>query len=183
MLDLWQNLETVRIKLRKITNQDLEFIFRHFSDEDVCRFLVDAEPAESRQAAKEIINWCNNGGNPNSRQNRWIIELKESGTPIGTIGLHNWDKTNHIAELGYDLSRPYWGQGIMSEALHRVLTFAFAEMQLNRVQAFVHLQNAGSYQVLRRQGFVAEGIVRDKHFFRGKYYDHYLLSLLKRDFR
>lgn len=43
------------------------------------------------------------------------------------------------------------------------------------------LANTGSYSVLKKQGFVAEGIVRDKHFFRGKYYDHFLLALLKKD--
>ncbi len=182
MLDLWQTLETGRTALRKITNRDLDFVFRHFSDEDVCRFLVDAEPVSSAAEAQDIIDWCNNYGNPSSRQNRWMIEWKDTGNPIGTIGFHNWDKANHIVELGYDLSKEYWGKGIMTEVMHRVLTFVFREMQVNRVQAFVHLENAPSYHVLKKQGFVAEGIIRDRHFFRGRYYDHHLLSLLKHDF-
>jgi len=168
--------------LRKITEQDLDFILNHFRDPHVCRYLVDSEPPSCVADAKEIADWCNGNGNPNSRQNRWLIILKETAEPIGTVGFHNWDKGNHLAEVGYDLSFAHWGKGIMSEVLQRALAFGFAEMQLNRVQAFVHLQNAGSYHVLTKQGFVAEGVVREKHFYRGKYYDHFLLALLQRDF-
>lgn len=182
MFDLWPTLETERTSLRRITGQDLDFILSHFRDSEVCRYLVDQEPPGSAAEAQEIIDWCNGNGNPNSRQNRWLIVLKRTGEPIGTVGFHNWDKQNHTAEMGYDLTPAHWGKGIMTEVLRRALSFGFSEMHLNRVQAFVHLQNAGSYQVLRKLGFVAEGIIREKHLFRGKYYDHYLLALLKRDF-
>ena len=182
MLDLWTSLETQRTILRRINNQDLDFIFGHFRDLEVCRYLVDQEPPGSAEEALQIIDWCNGNGNPNSRQNRWLIVLKETGESIGTVGFHNWDKANHVAEIGYDLSIGHWGKGIMTEVLRLVLDFGFKEMQLNRVQAFVHLQNAASYQVLMKQGFVAEGVIREKHLFRGKYYDHYLLALLERNF-
>lgn len=182
MVDLWPRLDTWRAELRRVTNQDVDFIFSHFSNPDVCRYLVDSEPLSSTEEAQQLIDWCNGYGNPDSRHNRWLITLKETGEPIGTVGFHNWDRTNHIAEIGYDLSSQHWGKGIMSEVLQCVLAFGFDQMQLNRVQAFVHLQNAASYQVLRKLGFVAEGIMRDRHLFRGKYYDHYLLALLKRDF-
>lgn len=181
MLDLWQPLETRRTMLRRITDHDVDFIFDHFCDPNVCRFLVDSEPPSSKEEAKDIINWCNSTGSSNSRQNRWLIMLKETNEAIGTIGFHNWDKRNHIAEIGYDLSFAHWGRGIMSEVLERVLSFGFEEMQLNRIQAFVHLQNIGSYCVLKRRGFVSEGVVRDRHLFQGKYHDHFMLALLKRD--
>ena len=183
MTYLWPTLETERTRLRRITDSDLDFIFNHFRDPDACRYLVDAEPPSSPEESQEIINWCNGNNNPQSRQNRWLIVLKESGQSIGTVGFHNLDRTNHIAEIGYDLEPDYWGRGIMAEVLQRVLDFGFSEMQLNRVQAFVHLQNVGSYRLLRKLGFVAEGVIRDRHFFRGSYYDHHLLSLLKRDFQ
>ncbi len=182
MVDLWPLLETERTELRRITDQDLSFILGHFSDADVCRYMVDAEPPGSAEEAQKIIDWCNGNGNPDSRHNRWLIVLKETGESIGTVGFHNWDRGNHIAEIGYDLSSHHWGKGIMSEVLRCVLAFGFSQMQLNRVQAFVHVQNTASYRMLRKQGFVAEGVIRDKHLFRGEYYDHYLLALLKRDF-
>jgi len=49
----------------------------------------------------EIITWSHsNQENPDN--NRWIIESKENGKAIGTIGFHRWDKSNYIAEIGYD---------------------------------------------------------------------------------
>lgn len=168
--------------LRRIADHDVDFIFGHFRDPDVCRYLVDAEPVSSRDEAQEIIDWCNGSGNQqSSRQNRWLIIWQATGAAIGTIGFHSWDRRNQIAEIGYDLSRACWGRGIMTEVMQPVLGFGFNEMELNRVQASVHVQNASSYRLLRRQGFVAEGVVRARHFFRGEYHDHFLLSLLRRD--
>lgn len=69
--------------------------------------------------------------------------------PIGTIGYHRWDRLNHIAEIGYDLSKPYWKKGLMSEAMKIVLEFGFNKMGLNRIQAFVYISNNDSYNILR----------------------------------
>ncbi len=103
MTYLWPSLETERTRLRRITDQDLDFIFNHFRNPDVCLYLVDAEPPDSPEAAQEIINWCNGNGNPNLRQNRWLIVFKETGQSIGTVGFHNLDRTNHTAEIKHDL--------------------------------------------------------------------------------
>lgn len=168
--------------LRKIGDQDLDFVLSYFREPNVCRYFVDNEPISSTEQAKVIIDWLNGNGSPDSRQNRWLIMLKETGESAGTVGFHNWDRENQIAEVSYDLSPAHWGKGIMSEVLQRVVAFGFGEMQLNRIQAFVHLQNAGSYSVLKKQGFVPEGIVRDKHFSRGKYHDYLLVALLKGGF-
>ena len=67
----------------------------------------------------------------------------------------------------------------MAEALKRALKMGFEDMSLNRIQAFVYVDNIRSVNVLTRLGFSKEGIIRDKHFFRGKYYDHFCFSLLK----
>ena len=57
----------------------------------------------------------------------------------------------------------------------------FNNMALNRINAFVALENINSIKLLEKLGFKNKGIYRDKHLFRGKYYDHYSFSLLKRD--
>jgi ribosomal-protein-alanine N-acetyltransferase len=67
----------------------------------------------------------------------------------------------------------------MTEALQEVIKFGFEKMGLNRIQGFVHTQNEKSVNVLLRLGFKQEGTVREKHYFRGNYYDHFCLSLLK----
>ena len=181
MIDLWEELNTERLTLRKIGYEDAEFILQHFGDEDVCRYLVDNEPITTIEGANEIITWSHSD-QMNPTNNRWLIVLRENNKAIGTIGYHRLDRNNNIAEIGYDLSKSYWNYGIMSEAMKEVLKFGFEKMKLNRIQAFVHVDNAASYHVLRKQGFYAEGIIRDMYLYRGKYHDHYALSLLVRDY-
>lgn len=181
MIDLWVELRTDRLILRKIDFEDIDFILKHFGDEEVCKYMVDNEPITTMEGAKDIINWSHSDKS-NPSNNRWLIILKESNKPIGTIGYHRWDRTNNIAEIGYDLSKSYWKQGLMSEALKKVIEFGFSKMSLNRIQAFVHVENAASYNILRKNGFYAEGIIRDMYYFRGKYHDHYFMSLLLKDY-
>ncbi|MFS1516154.1 GNAT family N-acetyltransferase [Bacillus sp. SCS-151] len=88
---------------------------------------------------------------------------------------------NHIAEIGYDLWLDYWGQGYMKEALTTTIDSAFNNMNLIRINAFVAIENDQSKYLLKSLGFQNEGIHREKHLYRGKYYDHYSYSLLKRE--
>ena len=172
-------LDSDRLTLRTITLDDLEFVFSHFSDPHVHKYLVDEEPVTSEQEAKAIIQWASNPVDITC--NRWIIQLRENGQPVGTCGFHNWDQQNNRVEIGYDLSQSHWRRGITCEAVDMMIQSGFERMGLNRIEAYVHLNNIGSADLLRKLGFQLEGIVRDKHLFRGQYYDHYCFSLLKSD--
>ena len=172
-------LETERLILKKLCPQDVDFIYRHFSNQHVCEFLFDNEPLTSIEGAHAIIDFYADAEQMD--RNRWVIFSKESSEPIGTCGYHRWDRADNIAEIGYDLEREFWGHGYMHEAMQAALEVGFDHMHLNRVQAFVSVQNSRSVKVLKRLGFSEEGIIRDKHYFRGAYYDHFCLSLLKRE--
>lgn len=182
MIDLWEELNTDRLTLRKISFQDVDFIYKHFGDEEVCRYMVDNETVKTIEEAVDIIKWSHSDPEYPTN-NRWLIIYKEKNEPIGTIGYHRWDRNNRIAEIGYDLSKNYWKKGIMSEAMSKVLDFGFHKMGLNRIQAYVHIENTDSYNILRRNGFYAEGIIRDMYLYRGKYHDHYMMSLLAKDYQ
>jgi RimJ/RimL family protein N-acetyltransferase/GrpB-like predicted nucleotidyltransferase (UPF0157 family) len=175
------DLETENLFLKQISMEYQADIFRQFSDNDVNKYLVDAEPFVSMEEAEELINWYTS---PQPRSHhRWVIFRQTDGAFLGTCGYHNWDKNNNICEIGYDLYKDYWGKGYMTEALQEVIKFGFEKMGLNRIQGFIHTQNEKSLNVLFRLGFKQEGIIRDKHYFRGNYYDHFCLSLLKREWQ
>lgn len=176
-----KRIETSRLILRELKEEDANFIFSHFSDEDVCRYLYDEEPLERLEEALDIISWYKDFETKDHC--RWAIEHKQSGNLIGTCGFHNLDRKNNIVELGYDLNKDYWGQGYMLEALEVVVDQAFSNMAINRIQAFVYTGNPGSYRLLEKLHFHQEGVIREKHLFRGKYYDHYCYSLLTNDRR
>ncbi|KAB8135732.1 GNAT family N-acetyltransferase [Gracilibacillus oryzae] len=174
------DLETERLTLRNVSNKDIDFIFQLFSNQKVCEYLYDEELYTERKEAIEFVEW---NSNPEEKgYNRWVLTAKNDHyRQIGTCGYDYWDRTNNIAEIGYDLWHEYWGQGYMREALIVAIESGFNNMGLNRINAYVALENTKSIKLLERIGFTNEGIYRDKHLFRGKYYDHYSFSLLKRE--
>lgn len=175
----WDNIETHRLFLKGLDDSDAEFIFGEFSDEYVCRYLYDAEPFRGIDEARELI--AHFGSDRNTTINRWVIMDKGTGQRLGTCGFHCWDKENNCIEVGYDLREEHCRKGIMTEALTAIIGKAFSEKGINRIQAFVSLDNIASCKVLEKLGFKREGVIREKHYFRGKYYDHFCYSLLKRE--
>lgn len=177
----FQTLDTNRLVLRGFKAEDLEFVYEHFSNPDVCQYLYDNEPLGSIEKAQEIIDAY---AEPETKDhNRWVLVNKATQQEMGTCGFHCWDQVNNCADIGYDLEKKYWKKGYMKEALNKILRFGFNKMQLNRVQAFVALENKASCRLLESLGFKREGIIRENHFYRGKYYDHYCYSLLKKEYR
>jgi len=171
------SLETERLLLRPLSTLDLEFVFRHFSDPDVTRYLLDEEPVTTREQAQSIIDFYSS---PASQPyNRWVIIRKSDMRPVGTCGYHQWQKAHQRAEIGYDLEKASWRQGIMTEALQTMLQYGFEHMDLNRVEALVYVENEASIRLLERLGFQKEGLLRQSFRQGDTYYDHWLLSLLK----
>jgi ribosomal-protein-alanine N-acetyltransferase len=71
----------------------------------------------------------------------------------------------------------------MSEAFERAVAYGFDDMELNRIEAMVYPVNTASLKLLERHGFVREGLLREVLCLNGVYYDHWLLSLLRREWQ
>lgn len=165
--------------MRNMAPEHQDFVFAHFGDPDVHRYLVDAEPVRSVADAAEIVAFY---ASPEQRlRNRWVLTLRADAQPIGTLGFHAFDQRNRAIEVGYDLSPAYWGRGLMSEALGAGLEHVFTGLGVHRVEAWVHIANRSSATLLERHAFVREGTVRAKYFFDGDWHDHDLYSLLEED--
>nr|HET6904382.1 GNAT family protein [Ktedonobacteraceae bacterium] len=111
---------------------------------------------------------------------RWGIALKDSDTIIGTGGYVAWNHIWYNAELGYDLARPYWGQGIMTEAVRAMIQFGFEHMGLHRIEAEVMPENTASVRLLRKLDFQEEGVLHERSFWKGGFHDLAIFALLKR---
>ncbi|WP_035985308.1 GNAT family N-acetyltransferase [Leptolyngbya sp. KIOST-1] len=170
-------LETPRLHLRPLAQADVDFVFRHFSDPAVNRYLLDQAPLASREEAQGIVDFFVQP--TDDTYTRWVLVSKADGQPIGTCGFHKWDQRNRRAEIGYDLAPTAWGQGYMGEALKTMLSYGFTDMVLNRVEALVYPENTASVKLLEKLNFQREGILRDYFYHEGHFYDHWLLSLLK----
>ncbi|WP_342416052.1 GNAT family protein [Paenibacillus sp. FSL R10-2782] len=92
------------------------------------------------------------------------------------------DTAVHWAEMGYEMSRAYWGQGLMSGVLATVIHYGFNTLSLNRIQALVEPENAQSLRLLEKAGFRQEGLLSQYEFTSGKYDDLYMCALVKSEY-
>ena len=173
-------LDTPRLRLRKLTMRDAQDIFDYSRDPQVEKHVLwDAHRSvgESRAYLRYMLRKYRMG-EPAS----WGIELKSTGRIIGTIGYMWIQSENAAAEVGYSLSRAYWGQGIMTEALREVIRYGFLGLRLNRIEAQHETGNPASGAVMRKCGMAKEGTLRQRLFNKGKYVDVDMYSILRGDF-
>ena len=97
-------------------------------------------------------------------------------------GFNYWVRHDRRASIGYDLARPYWGQGIMSEAVRAMVDFGFKRMDLNRIEADADERNPASARVLAKIGFRREGVQQEQFYENGEFHNLLLFSLLRREY-
>lgn len=150
-------LQTERIQLRILAQEDAAEVFEHFSDEEVTRFM-DIEPCKEIEEAKEIIQY-----HIDDLGCRWGIFGRELNVLIGTCGYHylRRDGNEFTAEIGYDLSKAYWGKGYMYEVLREVIAFGFTKMGLTKIDATVEPENVRSITLMERLRFNRDAELRD----------------------
>jgi [ribosomal protein S5]-alanine N-acetyltransferase len=150
------SLETERINLQILTLENSEEVFKHFSDINVTRFM-DIEPCKDIKEAEEIISF-----HLDDSGCRWGLYNKNDNKFMGTIGFHYLRKSeNFIAEIGFDLSKDYWGIGFMSEAIKEVMLFVFSQIGLDIIDATVEPANEKSLNLMRKLGFNEDIELRD----------------------
>ena len=169
----YNNIETDKLLLKNIDNGDREFIFSQFSDDDINKYLFDAEPLTDIREADEIIEFYLK---PEPRpQHRWILIRKADGVKIGTCGFHCWEIRNSRVEIGYDLKKEFWGKGYMYETLSKIIEFAKDSMDLKEINACIYTENHKSIRLAEKLGFVLNGSKYE--LFRGNEYLHNIYSL------
>jgi len=172
-------LETERLLLRRITQQDAADIFDLYSLEEVVRFINIEALSKPEQAEGLIARY--DELNASGAGIRWGAFTTEEGKLIGTCGFHDWDARRFRAEISYDLSPTSWGQGYMREALHTILDYGFHKMNLRRVEALVDPADSRSQNLLTGLGFHLEGVLREHDFIKGQFLDDMIFALLHVD--
>lgn len=144
-------LTTERLILRPWEESDAAELYRHASSPEVGP-IAGWPPHTSVDNSREIIR------NVLSAPETYAIVWKETGLPIGSIGLKMGDMTDLTdradeCELGYWVGTAYWGQGIMTEAVQRIIRYAFEELGMSKLWCAYYDGNLRSKRVQEKCGF------------------------------
>lgn len=181
VFDRFPELATPRFRLRQPRLDDAPALFAVMSDPAVMQYY-GMLPLRSVAAAADLVRFQRERY-AERKAIRWVIARHADDVALGSCGFHHFGEGYHRAELGYELHRAFWRQGIMSEALAAVLAFAFDSMALHRVEAVVDDDNAASKALLLKLGFAFEGCLKERFFFNGRFWDEYYFGLVQSDYR
>ena len=145
------HLETERLILRPWEEGDAEELYSYAKDPAVGP-IAGWPPHKSVEDSREVIRDALSG------PETYAVVLKETGDPIGCVGLLFDDNANlplsdGEVELGYWLGVPHWGQGIIPEACRELMRHGFEDMGLNGIWCGNYEGNKNSERVQEKLGF------------------------------
>ena len=170
-------IDTERLQLRLVRESDLPALLEVNSSDEVTALLPYArwDSMADARAWLDRMEGIQAGG----LALQFVVVSRSAGVAIGTCLLFRFEEGSARAELGYVLGRAHWGQGLMHEALVALIDCAFGAMGLRRLEAEVDTRNAASARVLRRLGFVREGLLRQRWVAKGEVKDVEMYGLLR----
>lgn len=118
-----------------------------------------------------------------SREYSFGVFLKGTNYLVGHISIYSIKRMPFSsAFVGYSLDEQHTGQGLATEILANVTKFAFEDLSLHRVEAYVSPANGASYRVLEKAGYEREGLLKQLLYINGKWVDHYLYSIIDKSY-
>ena len=170
-------IKTEKLLLRKMTDADAPEIQFLRSDDRVMKY-IDREKTKTVEEAIAFIQKINTAVD-NNESIMWAIALQDKPeTMIGTICFWNINTTHYRAEVGYMLHPHYWNKGLMKEALLAAIDFGFNVMKLHSMEGRINPDNNVSGILLEKTGFIREAYFKEDFFFRDKFIDTAVYSLL-----
>lgn len=172
--------ETQRLILRRIRMSDYSDMYEYSSDPDVTRYLTwypHKTIDESREYAEYLQKRYNDG-----KFFDWGIEYKDNQKFVGTCGFTTINLPNNQAEVGYVLSKNYWGQGIIPEALQIIMDFGFNYLGFDKIDARFLDGNERSCKVMKKMGMDFEKVLYNSMHIKGDYRTVHTYSITREKF-
>jgi RimJ/RimL family protein N-acetyltransferase len=152
-------LTTPRLILRPFTAEDIKPLHQILVEEGVLRYFPNPEPPAQerveRLVAGQLKHWAEHN------LGWWAVEPCVKSELIGWNGLQFLPETGEV-EVGYLLSRAYWGQGLATEGARASIRYGFETLGLDQIVAIVHPENRASQRVIEKLGM---SLVDRTHYF------------------
>ena len=161
--------------IRSWTGLDVAALVKYANNRNIWLNLRDAFPPRiPKRMAWRFLEMV-------ARQNpTTFFAIATAEGAIGAIGISvNQDVHRLTAEMGYWLAEPFWGRGIMTEAVARFTEYAFDRFGLLRIYAEPYATNRNSCRVLEKAGFSLEGRLRSSAIKDGQVLDQLLYAQIR----
>ncbi|WP_239004796.1 GNAT family N-acetyltransferase [Paenibacillus tepidiphilus] len=160
-------LESDGLRLAKIEAHHLEGLFEIYNNDKVFEWC-GIIPKHKKETVKNMIGHFERDFNKRSRIKWGIFAKAEPDRLLGIIEAMDFEVKVNKVTIGYYLAEACWGNGVATEAVQLLLGFLFREVNVNRIQAEVMPPNRASKQVLLKNGFRKEGLLRQASLWAGK---------------
>jgi len=166
-----------KVYLRAFESHDLEMITRIENHPDPRETLFYALPTNTEAQQDKIMSVVKD---PNAIL--FTICSKSDNQPVGQTALVRIDWIGKMGTFYLGIAdKENWSKGYGSETVMLMLDYAFNELNFNRVQLHVAEKNSAAVKIYKKHGFIVEGTLREAMFQHGKYWDFYLMGILKSD--
>jgi RimJ/RimL family protein N-acetyltransferase len=167
-----------RLRLRAAERIDLASLVAWLIDPEVIQFRRFSMPLSLVQEEE----WFENMQKQPEAEQCLVIEIKENEgwKAIGNTSFMGIDWKDRQAEIGIFIGeKSYWNQGYGRDTMRLMLKYGFEELNLNRIWLRVYEHNARGIRAYMNAGFVHEGKLRQAHYQDGRYYDVFIMSVLR----
>ena len=163
-------LETERLILRDYTDSDFEAYYQLKKDDRTMYYLQDIKLNSLADAVADFRDVLKDAAGPDRKYYFLHMEIKDTHEQVGSIGYTVVDNTpvGKLVHLGYFTYPKFWGSGYTSEALSKVLEYAFTQNNVYRVTTGCLAENIGSERVMQKNGMIKEAEHIDYEWHDGK---------------
>ena len=171
------SLEETKFQLKSLTVKDITSAYIHWlNDEEIMQHTEQKFRTTTLQDASDYVTLMAQS------KTDLFYGLFYDGTHIGSIKLGKINLNHKTADLSYIIGdKSFWGKGIASKMITKVVSLAFERLDLEKIVAGVYATNLASIRVLEKSRFVCEGKQRDQFIFRGQRIDGLIYGRLKLD--
>ncbi len=169
-------IELDAARLRPLRAADADLLYTYLRDPAVTE--LTSYPVMSAAMVEALIERCL-GRWAAGELSKWAVALGHNDQIVGTCGFNEYSQTHRWAELAFDLARAQWGKGLMRQAVAAVIQWTFQQDLVDRMHAFVRVDNGRSQRLLEGSGFLREGCLRSFRVCRGQAHDFYVYGLLR----
>jgi len=168
--------------LKKIEDVNSQEVYEIYSNDKVFEFC-GIIPKHNIQIIINMISHFERDYNKKSKVKWGIFQKNVNNKLVGIIEAMDFNQKVDMVTIGYFLAQPYWGKGIASDAVSKLIEFLFEKVNVNRIQAEVMPANEVSKKVLLKNGFVKEGLLRQVALWSGKgIVDLEIYGVLKKEY-